>query len=119
MKLPKVKKVEAEKAVSLNLTDVKDTSIDLYVWVIADDGSVGEAEKQTIDVTQQKPDDPKPAAPKVKKISAESKTATTAEVVLQSDKSGTCYYKWVAKGAKKLPLQLKDSKIAVTAKKRL
>ena len=98
----KGEKVEAEKAVSLNLTDVKDTSIDLYVWVIADDGSVGEAEKQTIDVTQpQKPDDPKPAAPKVTKISAESKTATTAEVVLQSDKSGTCYYKWVAKGAKK------------------
>lgn len=113
----KGEKVEAEKAVSLNLTDVKDTSIDLYVWVIADDGSVGEAEKQTIDVTQQKPDDPKPAAPKVKKISAESKTATTAEVVLQSDKSGTCYYKWVAKGAKKPSITTKDSKIAVTAKK--
>lgn len=113
----KGEKVEAEKAVSLNLTDVKDTSIDLYVWVIADDGSVGEAEKQTIDVTQQKPDDPKPAAPKVTKISAESKTATTAEVVLQSDKSGTCYYKWVAKGADKPSITTKDSKIAVTAKK--
>ena len=117
----KGEKVEAEKAVSLNLTDVKDTSIDLYVWVIADDGSVGEAEKQTIDVTQQKPDDPKPAAPKVKKISAESKTATTAEVVLQSDKSGTCYYKWVAKGAKKPSISTtkdsKDSKVAITAKK--
>ena len=113
----KGEKVEAEKAVSLNLTDVKDTSIDLYVWVIADDGFVGEAEKQTIDVTQQKPDDPKPAAPKVTKISAESKTATTAEVVLQSDKSGTCYYKWVAKGAKKPSITTKDSKIAVTAKK--
>lgn len=114
----KGEKVEAEKAVSLNLTDVKDTSIDLYVWVIADDGSVGEAEKQTIDVTQQKPDDPKPAAPKVKKISAESKTATTAEVVLQSDKSGKCYYKWVAKGAKKPSISTtKDSKVAITAKK--
>lgn len=115
----KGEKVEAEKAVSLNLTDVKDTSIDLYVWVIADDGSVGEAEKQTIDVTQpQKPDDPKPAAPKVTKISAESKTATTAEVVLQSDKSGTCYYKWVAKGAKKPSISTtKDSKVAITAKK--
>ena len=111
-------KVEAGKAVSLNLTDVKDTSIDLYVWVIADDKSVGEAEKQTIDVTQQKPDDPKPEAPKVKKISAESKTATTAEVVLQSDKSGTCYYKWVAKGAKTPSISTtKDSKIAITAKK--
>ena len=115
----KGEKVEAEKAVSLNLTDVKDTSIDLYVWVIADDGSVGEAEKQTIDVTQpQKPDAPKPAAPKVTKISAESKTATTAEVVLQSDKSGTCYYKWVAKGAKKPSISTtKDSKVAITAKK--
>lgn len=118
----KGEKVEAEKAVSLNLTDVKDTSIDLYVWVIADDGSVGEAEKQTIDVTQpQKPDDPKSAAPKVTKISAESKTATTAEVVLQSDKSGTCYYKWVAKGAKKPSISTtkdsKDSKVAITAKK--
>lgn len=115
----KGEKVEAEKAVSLNLTDVKDTSIDLYVWVIADDGFVGEAEKQTIDVTQpQKPDDPKPAAPKVTKISAESKTATTAEVVLQSDKSGTCYYKWVAKGAKKPSISTtKDSKVAITAKK--
>lgn len=110
-------KVEAGKAVSLNLT-AKDTSIDLYVWVIADDGSVGEAEKQTIDVTQQKPDDPKPAAPTIKKISAESKTATTAEVVLQSDKSGTCYYKWVAKGAKTPSIsKTKDSKIAITAKK--
>ena len=115
----KGEKVEAEKAVSLNLTDVKDTSIDLYVWVIADDGSVGEAEKQTIDVTQpQKPDDPKPAAPKVTKISAESKTATTAEVVLQSDKSGTCYYKWVAKGAKKPSISTsKDSKIEITENK--
>lgn len=117
----KGEKVEAEKAVSLNLTDVKDTSIDLYVWVIADDGSVGEAEKQTIDVTQQKPEDPKPAAPEVKKIRAESKTATTAEVVLQSDKSGTCYYKWVAKGAKKPSISTtkdsKDSKVAITAKK--
>ena len=110
-------KVEAGKAVSLNLTDVKDTSIDLYVWVIADDGSVGEAEKQTIDVTQQKPDNPKPVAPTIKKISAESKTATTAEVVLQSDKSGKCYYKWVAKGADKPSITTKDSKIAITAKK--
>lgn len=115
----KGEKVEAEKAVSLNLTDVKDTSIDLYVWVIADDGSVGEAEKQTIDVTQpQKPDDPKPAAPKVTKISAESKTATTAEVVLQSDKSGTCYYKWVAKGADKPSISTtKDSNIEITENK--
>lgn len=115
----KGEKVEAEKAVSLNLTEVKDTSIDLYVWVIADDGSVGEAEKQTIDVTQpQKPDDPKPAAPKVTKISAESKTATTAEVVLQSDKSGTCYYKWVAKGADKPSISTtKDSKIEITENK--
>ena len=115
----KGEKVEAEKAVSLNLTEVKDTSIDLYVWVIADDGSVGEAEKQTIDVTQpQKPDDPKPAAPTVEKIRAESKTATTAEVVLQSDKSGTCYYKWVAKGAKKPSISTsKDSKIEITENK--
>ena len=115
----KGEKVEAEKAVSLNLTDVKDTSIDLYVWVIAYDGYVGEAEKQTIDVTQpQKPDDPKPAAPKVTKISAESKTATTAEVVLQSDKSGTCYYKWVAKGAKKPSISTtKDSNIEITENK--
>ena len=115
----KGEKVEAEKAVSLNLTEVKDTSIDLYVWVIADDGSVGEAEKQTIDVTQpQKPDDPKPAAPKVTKISAESKTATTAEVVLQSDKSGTCYYKWVAKGADKPSISTtKDSNIEITENK--
>ena len=115
----KGEKVEAEKAVSLNLTDVKDTSIDLYVWVIADDGSVGEAEKQTIDVTQpQKPDDPKPAAPKVTKISAKRKTATTAEVVLQSDKSGTCYYKWVAKGADKPSISTtKDSNIEITENK--
>ena len=114
----KGEKVEAEKAVSLNLTDVKDTSIDLYVWVIADDGSVGEAEKQTIDVTQQKPDDPKPVAPKVTKISAKRKTATTAEVVLQSDKSGTCYYKWVAKGANKPSISTtKDSKIEITENK--
>lgn len=115
----KGEKVEAGKAVSLNLTEVKDTSIDLYVWVIADDESVGEAEKQTVDVTQQKPDDSKPAAPTIKKISAESKTATTAEVVLQSDKSGTCYYKWVAKGAKKPSISTtKDSKIAITAKEK-
>ena len=113
----KGEKVEAEKAVSLNLTDVKDTSIDLYVWVIADDGSVGEAEKQTIDVTQQKPDNPKPAAPKVTKISAESKTATTAEVVLQSDKSGKCYYKCVAKGADKPSITAKDNYVAITEKK--
>ena len=118
----KGEKVEAGKAVSLNLTDVKETSIDLYVWVEESESGnaiVGEGVKKDITVTQaEKPDDPKPAAPTIKKISAESKTATTAEVVLQSDKSGTCYYKWVEKGAKKPSISTtKDSKIAITAKK--
>lgn len=122
----KGEKVEAGKAVSLNLTDVKETSIDLYVWVEESESGnaiVGEGVKKDITVTQaEKPDDPKPAAPTIKKISAESKTATTAEVVLQSDKSGTCYYKWVAKGAKKPSISTtkdsKDSKIAITAREK-
>lgn len=113
--------VKAGETTSLKLTKVTDKTIDLYVWVKESESGnaiVGEGVKKDIAVTQaQNPVDPKPAAPKVKKISAESKTATTAEVVLQSDKSGTCYYKWVAKGAKKPSITTKDSKIAVTAKK--
>ena len=113
--------VKAGETTSLKLTKVTDKTIDLYVWVKESESGndiVGEGVKKDIAVTQaQKPDDSKPAAPKVKKISAESKTATTAEVVLQSDKSGTCSYKWVAKGAKKPSITTKDSKIAVTAKK--
>lgn len=114
--------VKAGETTSLKLTKVTDKTIDLYVWVKESESGndiVGEGVKKDIAVTQaQKPDDSKPAAPKVTKISAESKTATTAEVVLQSDKSGTCYYKWVAKGAKKPSISTtKDSKVAITAKK--
>lgn len=117
--------VKAGETTSLKLTKVTDKTIDLYVWVEESESGnaiVGEGVKKDIAVTQaQNPVDPKPAAPKVTKISAESKTATTAEVVLQSDKSGTCYYKWVAKGAKKPSISTtkdsKDSKVAITAKK--
>ncbi|MGN9196290.1 hypothetical protein [Blautia massiliensis (ex Liu et al. 2021)] len=113
--------VKAGETTSLKLTKVTDKTIDLYVWVKESESGnaiVGEGVRKDIAVTQaQNPVDPKPAAPKVTKISAESKTATTAEVVLQSDKSGTCYYKWVAKGAKKPSITTKDSKIAITAKK--
>lgn len=113
--------VKAGETTSLKLTKVTDKTIDLYVWVKESESGnaiVGEGVRKDIAVAQaQNPDDPKPAAPKVTKISAESKTATTAEVVLQSDKSGTCYYKWVAKGADKPSITTKDSKIAVTAKK--
>ena len=117
--------VKAGETTSLKLTNVTDKTIDLYVWVKESESGnaiVGEGVKKDIAVTQaQNPVDPKPAAPKVKKIRAESKTATTAEVVLQSDKSGKCYYKWVAKGAKKPSISTtkdsKDSKIAITAKK--
>lgn len=99
----KGEKVEAEKAVSLNLTDVKDTSIDLYVWVIADDGSVGEAEKQTIDVTQQKTEDPKPVAtaPTITKASFKKwNSISEAVVTITSDKEGQYYYKLVKHGTK-------------------
>lgn len=99
----KGEKVEAEKAVSLNLTDVKDTSIDLYVWVIADDGSVGDAEKQTIDVTQQKPDAPEPAAtaPTITKASFKKwNSISEAVVTITSDKEGQYYYKLVKHGTK-------------------
>ena len=114
--------VKAGETTSLKLTNVTDKTIDLYVWVKESESGnniVGEGVKKDIAVTQaQKPVDPKPAAPKVTKISAESKTATTAEVVLQSDKSGTCYYKWVAKGADKPSISTtKDSKIAITENK--
>lgn len=117
--------VKAGETTSLKLTKVTDKTIDLYVWVKESESGnaiVGEGVRKDIAVTQaQNPVDPKPAAPKVKKISAESKTATTAEVVLQSDKSGKCYYKWVAKGAKKPSISTtkdsKDSKVAITAKK--
>lgn len=114
--------VKAGETTSLKLTNVTDKTIDLYVWVKESESGnniVGEGVKKEIAVTQaQNPDNPKPAAPKVTKISAESKTATTAEVVLQSDKSGTCYYKWVAKGADKPSISTtKDSKIEITENK--
>ena len=114
--------VKAGETTSLKLTNVTDKTIDLYVWVKESESGnniVGEGVKKDIAVIQaQKPVDPKPVAPKVDTISAKRKTATTAEVVLQSDKSGTCYYKWVAKGAKKPSISTtKDSKVAITAKK--
>ena len=114
--------VKAGETTSLKLTNVTDKTIDLYVWVKESESGnaiVGEGVRKDIAVTQaEKPVDPKPVAPKVDTISAKRKTATTAEVVLQSDKSGTCYYKWVAKGAKKPSISTtKDSKVAITAKK--
>ena len=107
--------VKAGETTSLKLTKVTDKTIDLYVWVRESESGnaiVGEGVKKDIAVTQAQK-----TVPKVTQISAERKSATTAEVVLQSDKSGTCYYKWVAKGAKKPSITTKDSKIAVTAKK--
>lgn len=113
--------VKAGETTSLKLTKVTDKTIDLYVWVKESESGnaiVGEGVKKDIAVTQaQNPVDPKPAAPKVTKISAESKTATTAEVVLQSDKSGKCYYKCVAKGADKPSITAKDNYVAITEKK--
>ena len=114
--------VKAGETTSLKLTNVTDKTIDLYIWVKESESGnniVGEGVKKEIAVTQaQNPDNPKPAAPKVTKISAKRKTETTAEVVLQSDKSGTCYYKWVAKGADKPSISTtKDSNIEITEKK--
>ena len=113
--------VKAGETTSLKLTNVTDKTIDLYIWVKESESGnniVGEGVKKEIAVTQaQNPDNPKPAAPKVTKISAESKTATTAEVVLQSDKSGKCYYKCVAKGADKPSITAKDNYVAITEKK--
>lgn len=114
--------VKAGETTSLKLTNVTDKTIDLYVWVKESESGndiVGEGVKKDIAVTQaQNPDNPKPVAPKVTKISAKRKTATTAEVVLQSDKSGTCYYKWVAKGADKPSISTtKDSNIEITENK--
>lgn len=114
--------VKAGETTSLKLTNVTDKTIDLYIWVKESESGnniVGEGVKKEIAVTQaQNPDNPKPVAPKVTKISAKRKTATTAEVVLQSDKSGTCYYKWVAKGADKPSISTtKDSKIEITENK--
>lgn len=108
--------IEANQETSFDISGITDKSIDLYVWVETKDGFVGAAEKQTVNVKQA--DNPKPVAPKVTKISAKRKTATTAEVVLQSDKSGTCYYKWVAKGADKPSISTtKDSEIEITENK--
>lgn len=114
--------VKAGETTSLKLTNVTDKTIDLYVWVKESESGnniVGEGVKKEIAVTQaQNPDNPKPVAPKVTKISAKRKTATTAEVVLQSDKSGTCYYKWVAEGADKPSISTtKDSYIEITENK--
>lgn len=69
--------VKAGETTSLKLTKVTDKTIDLYVWVKESESGnaiVGEGVKKDIAVTQaQNPVDPKPAAPKVTKISAESK----------------------------------------------
>lgn len=114
--------VKAGETTSLKLTNVTDKTIDLYIWVKESESGnniVGEGVKKEIAVTQaQNPDNPKPVAPKITKISAKRKTATTAEVVLQSDKSGRCYYKWVAKGADKPSISTtKDSNIEITENK--
>lgn len=111
--------VKAGETTSLKLTNVTDKIIDLYVWVKESESGnaiVGEGVRKDIAVTQA--EKPKPTAPKVNLISAKRKSATTAEVVLRSDKSGKCYYKCVAKGAKTPSISTtKDSKVAITAKK--
>lgn len=111
--------VKAGETTSLKLTNVTDKTIDLYVWVKESESGnaiVGEGVRKDIAVTQA--ETPKPTAPMVNLISAKRKSATTAEVVLQSDKSGTCYYKWVAKGADKPSISTtKDSKIEITENK--
>lgn len=111
--------VKAGETTSLKLTNVTDKTIDLYVWVKESESGnaiVGEGVRKDIAVTQA--EKPKPTAPMVNLISAKRKSATTAEVVLQSDKSGTCYYKWVAKGADKPSISTtKDSKIEITENK--
>lgn len=111
--------VKAGETTSLKLTNVTDKIIDLYVWVKESESGnaiVGEGVRKNIAVIQA--EKPKPTAPKVNLISAKRKSATTAEVVLRSDKSGKCYYKCVAKGAKTPSISTtKDSKIAITAKK--
>ena len=111
--------VKAGETTSLKLTKVTDKTIDLYVWVKESESGnaiVGEGVRKDIAVTQA--EKPKPTAPMVNLISAKRKSATTAEVVLQSDKSGTCYYKWVAKGADKPSISTtKDSKIEITENK--
>lgn len=107
--------INAGEAASLEFSNVKEESIDLYVWVKESESGndfVGETVQKGISVTQAS----KPVAPKVTKISAEKITTTTAKVVLQSDKSGTCYYKWVAKGANKPSITTKNSRVSITAK---
>lgn len=98
-------KVAAGTATSLELTKVTDKSIDLYVWVKAEDGSVSEAVKQTVDVKQAttKPDDPKPVAtaPKITKASfTKWNSISEAVVTIRSDKKGQYYYKLVKHGTK-------------------
>lgn len=96
-------KINAGIAISLDLANVTDKSIDLYVWVKAGDNSVSKVVKKTVTVTQQKPDDPKPVAtvPKITKASfKEWNSISEAVVTIRSDKKGQYYYKLVKHGTK-------------------
>ena len=82
--------ITAKKDCKINLKNLKGDAIDLYVQVVAEDGSESAVTKiATVTLTA-----------KISNVSYKWKGHTSATVTMRSDKAGVYYYKWVNRGSK-------------------
>ena len=86
--------ITAKKDCKLELKNLKGDAIDLYVQVVAKDGSKTAVTKIAT-VTLKKETAKTPA--KISNISYRWKTHTSANVTMRSNKAGQYYYAWVIK----------------------
>lgn len=93
--------IEANQETSFDISGITDKSIDLYVWVETEDGLVGAAEKQAVNVKQAGDQKPAVTAPNITKASFQKwNSISEAVVTISSDKEGQYYYKLVKHGTK-------------------
>ena len=88
--------ITAKKDCKINLKNLKGDAIDLYVQVVAEDGSESAVTKiatVTLKETAKTP-------AKISNVSYKWKGHTSATVTMRSDKAGVYYYKWVNRGSK-------------------
>ena len=88
--------VTAKKDCKIDLKNLEGDAIDLYVQVVAKDGSktaVTKIATVTLKETAKTP-------AKISNVSYKWKGHTSATVTMRSDKAGVYYYEWVKRGSK-------------------
>ena len=89
--------ITAREKCKINLKNLKGDAIDLYVQVVAKDGSKTAVTKIAT-VTLKKETVKTPA--KISNVSYKWRNYKSATVTMRSDKAGVYYYKWVNRGSK-------------------